>query len=211
LREEVNYRRDGRQGNLSTPPTVPNCIENPVKPVPPNLWALQAPLIQEALTMEKPFKLTIRVAWQMQIVQILFALPFTVLSVGSLFAVIKGPVDTLNILNFLFLFLLSASFAFLGWANAFSTIQVTPQSVTVAVFYGRFRIHWDEVENIVRRGPFIALNGNGKRVVLSLTFMGKNRKKMLEFFKQQIEQRHIRFEKNAESFPLTHHNARVWW
>ena len=77
--------------------------------------------------------------------------------------------------------------AYLGWANALSTIQITDESVTVTVFYGRFRILWNEVEKIVLSSPLIALIGNSKRVVLSLAFAGKSGSKMLEFFNQQIE------------------------
>jgi hypothetical protein len=155
--------------------------------------------------MEKPFKLTLRVVWWMQLMQILFALPFTVGSIFFLMAVVQGSMDSL------FPSLLFGLFAFLGWANALSTIQITEKSVTVTVFYGRFRIFWDEVEKIAQSEPFIALIGNGKNVTLSLIFAGKDRVKMLEFFNQQVERRNIRFEKNMTQFPITHQNARVWW
>ena len=151
--------------------------------------------------MEKPFKLTLRVAWGMRIMQILFALPFTFFSIRLL--------TTVNSFESIYLFLLFASFAYLGWANALSTIQITDESVTVTVFYGRFRIYWNEVEKIVLSRPLIALIGNDKRVVLSLAFAGKNGKKLLEYFEQQIERRKITFEQNAR-FPITHQNARVW-
>jgi len=94
-------------------------------------------------------------------------------------------------------------------ANALSTIQITEKSVLVTVFYGRFRVDWDEVELIILNSPFIALIGHGKRVVLSLAFAGKNEEKMLDFFNHQMEQRNIRFEKNI-SFPTTHQKATTW-
>ncbi len=152
--------------------------------------------------MEKPFKLTLRVVWWMQIFQILFALPFTILSISTLFSFFKGEES-------LFMFFLFALFAYLGWANALSTIQITDESVTVTVFYGRFRILWNEVEKIVLNSPLIALMGNDKRVVLSLAFAGKSGNKMLEFFNQKIERQNIVFEQNSP-FPITHQNARVW-
>lgn len=154
--------------------------------------------------MTTPFKLTVRVAWWMQIFQILFALPFTVGSFFMLTYVFQGSI------RFLWVFLLFVSLAYMGWANAFSTIQITDESVTVTVLYGRFRIYWSEVEIIVLNVPYIALLGNGKRIVLSLAFIGRNTDKMLEFFNQQIEAREIVVEEDVTSFPLTHQNARVW-
>ena len=154
--------------------------------------------------MNTSFKLTLRVSWWMQVFQILFALPFTVGSFFMLISVFKGSVDTL-IAFFLFAF-----FAYLGWANAFSTIQITDENVTVTVFYGRFRIRWDEVEKIIQNTAFIALLGNDKRVVLSLAFAGKNSDKVIQFLNQQIELRKILFEQDVKPFPLKHQNARIW-
>lgn len=153
--------------------------------------------------MQQPYRLTIRVTRGMQLVQILFALPFTVLSVIIVIFMAKFGVDV----GGLFAFLICAGFAYLGWANALSTIQIDEQSVSVTVFYGRFRIGWDEVETMRIRSPFIALAGNGKRLVLSLAFAGKNRQQMLDYLYAQAEQRHIPIEENAD-FPLTHQNAR---
>jgi len=98
----------------------------------------------------------------------------------------------------------------MGWANALSTIQITDESVTVTVFYGRFRINWNEVGKMVLNAPYIALLGNEKRVMPSLAFAGRNSRKMLEFFNQPIEVRKIVFDKNISPFPLAHKNARVW-
>jgi hypothetical protein len=152
--------------------------------------------------MEKRFKLTLRVVWWMQVIQILFALPCTILAVKSLTSSFDGGRSIL-------LFFFFSGLAYLGWANALSTIQITNESATVTVFYGRFRIYWDEVEKIVLSKPLIALVGNDKRVVLSLAFAGRNGRKMLEYFEQEIERRKITFEQNAP-FPITHENARVW-
>lgn len=154
--------------------------------------------------MEKPFQLNLRVALWMQVVQIIFALPFTVFAILLIPSFFKTPLTSL------FLFVICVSLAYLGWANALSTIQITNESVTVNVFYGRFRIQWSEVIKIVLNAPFIALLGNEKRIVLSLAFAGKNSEKMLEFFNQQIESRNIIFEQNVTPFPITHQNARVW-
>jgi hypothetical protein len=176
--------------------------ENELSWFPPTIYSPYSP---SESTMQKTFKLTIKVTWWMQIFQILFALPFTIGCIFVLVAVIKGSIVNMGTL---FVFLLLASFAYLGWANAFSTIQITEKHVTVTVFYGRFRINWDEVENIVMNDPLIALMGNGKRLVLSLAFAGKSRAKILEFFNQQIEQRHIRLEEAP--FSITHQNVRVW-
>jgi hypothetical protein len=153
--------------------------------------------------MQNSFNLTVRVSWWMQIIQIIFALLFMVGSIFFLITIINGSLASL------IAFLFFAFFAYFGWANAFSTIQITDEDVTVNVFYGRFRINWDEVDEIVLNTPYIALIGNGKRIVLSLAFAGGNSDKMLEFFKQQIEARKIVFEQDITPFPLTHHNARV--
>ncbi len=155
--------------------------------------------------MQEHFKLTLRVAWWMQIILFLFALPCTAGAVFGLIKIIQGTADLL------FGVLMFGGVAYLSWANALSTIQITEKSITVTVFYGRFRIGWDEVENIVRNNPYIALIGNGKRVVLSLAFAGNSTDKMLEYFDRQIELRNIKFEKNIQPFSITHHNARVWW
>ena len=153
--------------------------------------------------MEKPFKLTVRVVWWMMIFQMLFALPFTIGSIFVLLAVVQGSAKSIPILIVL-VFL-----AFLGWANALSTIQVTDRSVSVTVFHGSYRIAWDEVQKIIRRDYLIALVGNDKRVVLALQLMSKNRRdKLLEYFAQQIEERKIEFT-TAEQVPLTQHNTRV--
>jgi hypothetical protein len=154
---------------------------------------------------EKPFKLILRVVWWMQILQIAFALPFTAISIYVVMSFLKGTSVSFG----LFLFLVAM--AYLGWANALSTIQVTDDSVTVTVLYGRFRVYWNEVEEIVLNNPLVALVGNNKRVVLSLALMDKNKEKLLEFFGQQIKQENILFEENVIPFPITHQNARVWW
>jgi hypothetical protein len=158
--------------------------------------------------MEKPFKLTLRVSLWTQIVMFLFALPF----MAGIFLVLQKAIkDSLSLSNILLSLLILVCFAYLGLANALSTIQITENNVTVNVFYGRFRIGWDEVDKIGINGPLIALMGHGKRVVLSLAFAGKSKGKMLEFFNHQIEQRKIKFEENASPFPNTHQNSRIWW
>jgi hypothetical protein len=150
--------------------------------------------------MQQSFRLTISVNRWMQFILVV---PLTVASMFTLVGALQGSADALFGLIFFGLF------ALLGWANALSNIQITENSVTVTVFYGRFRIFWDEVENISLNYPNIALMGNGKRVVLSLGFAGKNKEQLLEFFNQQIEQRKIVFKTGAQ-FPITHHNSRVW-
>jgi hypothetical protein len=117
--------------------------------------------------MEKSFKLTIRAAWWVQCFQIIFALPFTIGAVIIFISIFKGSMQSWP------LFFVCVFLAYLGWANAFSMIQITDENVTVTVFYGRFRIHWSEVNTIVLNSPLVALIGNGKRVVLSLMLMSK--------------------------------------
>jgi len=153
--------------------------------------------------MKNTFNLTLRVTWWMQIIQILFAIPFTIGAIYSLVLISRGTSICL-VAFFICVFL-----AYLGFANAFSTIKITDESVVVTVFYGRFCIGWKEVNTIAQNNPFIALIGNDKRVVISLAFAGKDSNKMLEFFNQQAETYNIIFEENA-SFPITHQNARVW-
>jgi hypothetical protein len=121
-------------------------------------------------------KLTIRVSWWMQVIMLIFALPCTALSIFMLVSIVRGST------NLFFVFVLFGAFAYFGWANALSTIQITDKDVTVSVFYGRFRIFWNEVETIAMNNPFIGLIGNEKRVVVSLAFAGKNKERMLEFF-----------------------------
>ena len=154
--------------------------------------------------MENPFELTLRVSRSMQILKIFFAFPFIIGAVWALDSVFKG--STLSLIWFL----LCALVAYFGWANALSTIRITEESVTVTVFYGRFRINWIEVNKIILNTPFIALMGNDKRLVLSRAYAGRNSGKMLEFFNLQIETRKIEFEQNSKPFPLTHRNVRVW-
>jgi hypothetical protein len=160
--------------------------------------------MDEIFQIEKPFKLTLRVVWWMQIFQMLFALPCTAASFFNLMSTFNGAGGSI-IASLFFAFL-----AYMGWANALSTIQITDKSVTVTVFYGRFRIKWSEVEEIVLNSPLIALIGNDKRVVLSLAFAGRSGQKMLEYFGKQIQARKILFEENTYPFPITHQNARVW-
>jgi hypothetical protein len=155
--------------------------------------------------MNKPFNLTLRVAWWMQAFQIAFGL------FGAIGAIYSLPLIFVN-QNNLFMFIPYAIFAYLGFANAFSTIQINENQVTVNVFYGRFRIYWKDIDLILINGPMIALlnSGTGKRLVISLAFAGKNSKDLLQFFDQQAEQRGIRYEKENINFPITHQNVRVW-
>ena len=149
--------------------------------------------------------LTIRVSWWMQIIQLVFALPCTALAIFMLVSIFQGST------NLAIAFVIFSVLAYFGWANALSTIKINDQAVTVSVFYGRFRIAWDEVRTIALKSPFIALIGNEKRVVLSLAFAGKNKERMLEILNEQAQQRNVKFESESTSFPLTHQNARVLW
>ncbi len=154
--------------------------------------------------MEKPFNCTLRVAWWMQALQIIFALPFTAGSLILFTSLLKGSLESLPWLaGFILL-------AYLGWANALSTIHVTSEDVTVTVFYGRFRINWNEVNKIEQYGAMVGLLGNEKRVVLSFAYGGQKAKEILEFINEQIAARNIEFEKDVMPFPLTHKNSRVW-
>ena len=78
--------------------------------------------------MPNQFKLTIRVAWWMQLVLIPFSLSCMVVAIFSLPALIKGSIDGL------FVFVICLGLAYMGFANALSTIQITEKSVTVTVF-----------------------------------------------------------------------------
>jgi hypothetical protein len=153
--------------------------------------------------MDKPFNLTLRVVWWMQFVQFVFAFIFVMASISTLPSVFKGETSIFTIFGFVF-------FIYLGCANALSTIKITDESVTVTVFYGRFRICWNEVEKILWNGSLIALIGNDKRIVLSMEYAGRNAPKMMEYFKQQIAERKISFEQKRFLFPIIHRNARVW-
>src|SRR5215510_6074267 len=139
--------------------------------------------------MEQPFKLTVRVVWWMMGFQILFALLCTIGFLYILFDFVQNQGSARILVYSLGLGFL----AFLGWSNAFSTIQITEKSVTVSVFHGRYRINWEEVQKIIHRGSLIALIGNDKRVVLALDAMDKNGNKMLEYFSQQIKALNIEF------------------
>ncbi len=153
--------------------------------------------------MEKPFKITVRVVWWMLLFQALFGLVFTIASVFALRVIFQGSI------SFLIVLVPCGFFAFFGWSNVFSTIQVTDKSVTVSVFHGRYRINWDEVQKIIRQGHIIALLGNDKRVVLALQLMNvKNGQKLTEYFSQQINERKIEFS-TTEQAPLIQHNSRV--
>jgi len=58
--------------------------------------------------MEKPFQLNLRVALWMQVVQIIFALPFTVFAILLIPSFFKTPLTSL------FLFVICVSLAYLG-------------------------------------------------------------------------------------------------
>ena len=152
--------------------------------------------------MNEPFNLTLRVIWWMQVTQVFFALLCAIGAYFSIGLILRG------VYGFSIIFILLVIFVYIGLANAFSTIKITNERVTVTVFYGRFRIYWDEVTKVIFKPHLIALVGNDKRVVLSLAFAGKQRKKMLDYVNIQIEANNIQFEEN-ESFPITHKNARV--
>lgn len=159
---------------------------------------------------EKPAKLTIRNSRIEMLFEIIWALCFTTGLGFVLFSVWRGTLGPAWLVGATFFGLL----AYLGWAMAFSTIQITEQTITVTVFYGRFRIYWDEVEKIILYGPYLALTGNGKRVVLSLQQVSPGREKLLEYFHHQIEQRNIAYAEDFRLKPLselTHQNARIGW
>ncbi len=150
---------------------------------------------------EKASRLTIRVAWWMQIVLAAVTVSLAVGAVYALISVFEGSIGNL------FLLMVLVALAYIFGANALSTIQITDESVTVNVFYGRFRIYWAEIIKIMVNSPLMALIGNDKRVVLSLDFAGRNAGRMLEIFDQQIKTRGILLEQGT--FPITHQNARV--
>jgi hypothetical protein len=155
--------------------------------------------------MGEPFKLTLRVAWWMQIVQMLFALPCTVGFAYTLFLIFQhSSVSIILCLVLLFL-------AYIGWVNALSNIRITDESVTVTVVTGRYRIRWEEVTRIVLNHPLVALAGKDKWLVISLVFAGRNKKELLAYLDQQISKRKIIFEQDVPDFPLNHKNVRVWF
>jgi hypothetical protein len=150
----------------------------------------------------RSFDLTLHVIRWMQIRQAFFALPFTIGSI--LFLVQWANSSWISLIGLFF----CAFFAYSGWANALSTIHITDKSVTVAVFYGRFRIYWNEVRKIIREGSLVALISDDKRVVLSAQLMDQNAAKMFEYFDQQVNERKIEYT-TAEKVPLTHRNSRL--
>jgi hypothetical protein len=155
--------------------------------------------------MEEPYNLRLRVSWISQLVQIVFAIIWTIASVYALISTAQGVQFHWTV------FIIFGCLAYIGWANAFSTVQITEKLILVNVFYGRFGIKWNEVEKIAIKTPYIALIGKDKRLVLSLAFAGKNKDKMIEYIDYQTEQRNIKIETADAVFPLTHKNARVWW
>jgi hypothetical protein len=150
--------------------------------------------------MSKLFKITVSVGWWWQLI---LTVPFTVVSLFTLFAVFQGSKDALC--GFLFF---AGPFTLLGWSLALYNIQLTEESVTVNTLYGRFRIAWDEVERILVKDRRIALLGRDKWVVLSPDSTSRNVKKMIEFINQKMEQKNMKAEEDAH-FPLTHRNSRV--
>ena len=104
----------------------------------------------------------------------------------------------------LFFFLLG----FLLFVLTRSSIFIDEKKVLVTVPYGHFRIGWDEVTTIKTCGPYISLESDQKRVVLSLAFAGKNANAMIAFFNHQAEKRAIQVFVDVD-FPLTHKNTWV--
>jgi hypothetical protein len=146
--------------------------------------------------------LTIRVTWWMQAIQVFFGLGFTIIAVISLVSLFRGSGD-----NLLY-FILAIGLAYIGWANAFSTIQVSPEGVIVSVMYGRFGILWDEVQIIAQSGKMVALIGAEKRVVLSLAFAGQSALRLMAILEDQAAERKLPIKKDWD-FPFTHRNARI--
>jgi hypothetical protein len=147
---------------------------------------------------EQPYFLKIKVVWWMQLMliapSVLFVFPLI-----AFFQRAEGVICVLPIVGL---------FAVLGLINIFANVVVTENDVTVNVFYGRFRIRWDEVQKIIARDGMFALLGNDKRVVLSIQYMDANRHQMFEYFSQQIEKRKIEITQE-DAFPFTRHNSRV--
>lgn len=156
--------------------------------------------------MEKQTPLVIRVNWPTQVLMILFALPCMLGGLACLYLVI-----TRGLFGYLAGFAILALCAYFGFGNALSNIQVTSESVTVNVFYGRFRILWSEVEKVIFNKPYIALAGNGKRIVLSILFAGKNTGRLLAIIQNQVVERGLQYDERPDpQFRLSHLNARVW-
>jgi hypothetical protein len=151
--------------------------------------------------MNKPFKITVSIGWLRQLI---FTVPFTIVSLFTLFAVFQGSKDALCGLLFF-----AGPFTLLGWSLALYNIQLTEDNVTVNTLYGRFRIAWDEVERVLVKDRRIALLGKDKWIVLSPDPTSKNVQKMVELINQKIEQKNMKAGGDLH-FPLTHRNSRVW-
>jgi hypothetical protein len=150
--------------------------------------------------MDKPIKITVSIGWFRKLI---FTVPFTMVSLFTLFAVFQGSKDALCGLLFF-----AGPFTLLGWSLALYNIQLTEDNVTVTTLYGRFRIAWDEVERVLVRDQRIALLGEDKWVVLSPDPTNKNIKEMVEFINQKMAQKNMK----AEDLPVPriHHHSRVW-
>jgi hypothetical protein len=156
--------------------------------------------IDERSSTLQPFRLTVSVAGWMKF---FFTVPPALLALLATLGALQGSSDALAVAIFF------ACLCLLGWILTGSNIQVTEESVTVTVFYGRFRIHWNEVERICVNSPLIAFVGRDKRVVISLQQAGSEKRRLLEYIGYQVEQRHLPYETGVP-FPITHLNSRVW-
>jgi hypothetical protein len=148
---------------------------------------------------QQPFRLTVSVAgWA----KFFLTVPAFLLALPATLGALQGSGEALVIA------ILFACLGLFGWILTSSAIRVTEESVTVTVFYGHFRIRWDEVERICVNGPLIAFTGSDKRVVVSLKQAGRERHRLLDYIRYQVERRRLSCETGA-SFPITHLNARV--
>lgn len=153
--------------------------------------------------MPKKFRLIVRVSLWMQIFQILFAILSGIGAISSLQLIIEGQT------GFLVIFLVLVLMSYVSLANALSIIELTDDDISVVVFYGRFRILWEEINRIAMRGPYIARIGSGKRLVLSLAFANSTREALLDIVQEYAAKKYIKIEENA-SFEITHKNTRIW-
>lgn len=89
-----------------------------------------------------------------------------------------------------------------------SKIEADAERVVIHTPNGRYGMDWQEVEIIRFNGPNLALEGNDKRLVISLSYAGRSSKKFLELLDQQSMNRLIPIIRPG-TFAPTHQNTRL--
>ena len=94
------------------------------------------------------------------------------------------------------------------WLLTGSYIEMNESRITVSAPHGRYQIAWDEITSVITNGQTYALQGDNKRLTISLTLASKTAQQARELLLQQCSSRSIEIQESTNP-PLKHLNVKI--